>query len=337
MKAIVCDRYGTPDDLRLENLPMPELGDDEVLVEVRAVSINSWDWDTLTGKPLEYRLMSGIFKPKSNCIHGCDIAGIVAQVGRSVQRYRVGDEVFGDLAEGGWGAFAEYARAGETELTPKPASLTFEEAACISHGGNLAVQGLVDAGRIRSGQKVLINGGGGSTGTLAIQIAKSFDADVTAIDQSDKLATMRALGADRVIDYTREDFTQGGRKYDLIFDVKTNRSAFRYLGALNENGAYVTVGGKTSRILQILLLGKFLKKFRMHMVVYQANKDSAQLVDLIQAGKLRPVIDRCFPLEQAADAFRYFGQGRFKGKVVVTLDKPEPSTPSRCAEQALDS
>jgi NADPH:quinone reductase-like Zn-dependent oxidoreductase len=196
--------------------------------------------------------------------------------------------------------------------------MTFEQAACLSHGGNLALQGLVDFGKIKPGQKVLINGGGGSTGSLAIQIAKSFDTEVTSVDRTEKLDMMQALGADHLIDYTREDFTKTGVRYDLIFDVKTNRSISDYKRALLPNGAYVTVGGKTSRILQIALFGRLDKKQKMHMVGYKANKDSNELVRLFDAGKLKPVIDKCFPLEKTADAFLYFGEGRFKGKIVVT-------------------
>ena len=197
--------------------------------------------------------------------------------------------------------------------------MTFEEAACLSHGGNLAVQGLIDVGKIKSGQKVLINGGGGSTGTLAIQIARLFDVEITAVDHTVKLDLMRTLGADHVIDYTKEDFTQNGQKYDLIFDVKTDRSVFDYKRALYKDGMYVTVGGKTSRILQVACFGKLSKKYRMNIVGYKANKDLNYLVELYETGKLKPVIDKCFPLEKTAEAFQYFGEGRFRGKIVVTL------------------
>ncbi|MEW8349710.1 MAG: NAD(P)-dependent alcohol dehydrogenase, partial [Candidatus Thiodiazotropha taylori] len=190
MKAIVHNRYGSPDVLRMADVQKPVPGDDEVLIKICAVSINAWDWDTLTGKPFEYRLMFGLLKPKNEGLHGCDIAGKVEDIGKNVTRFKVGDEVFGDLSEEGWGAFAEYACARESELALKPSSMTFEEAACLSHGGNLAVQGLIDHGKIESGQKVLINGGGGSTGTLAIQIAKLFDVEVTAVDRTEKLDVM---------------------------------------------------------------------------------------------------------------------------------------------------
>jgi len=320
MKAIVYHNYGSPDVLRLENVQTPIPGDDEVLVKVYAVSINSWDWDMLTGKPFEYRFFSGLFKPKNTKIHGCDIAGQVEAVGKNVKHFQVGDEVFGDLSEGGWGAFAEYTCVCENEVFLKPSSMTFEEAACLSHGGNLAVQGLIDFGQIKSGQKILINGGCGSTGSLAIQIAKLFDVEVTGVDRTEKLDMMRTLGADHVIDYTKEDFTKNGRQYDLIFDVKTTRSVFDYKRALYPNGTYVTVGGKTSRILQLVLFRKLSGKYKMHIVGYIANKDLKFLVALFEAGKLKPVIDKCFPLEKTVDAFRYFEEGRFKGKIVITLE-----------------
>jgi NADPH:quinone reductase-like Zn-dependent oxidoreductase len=320
MRAIVYHKYGSPDVLKLDDIERPVPGDDEVLVNVHAVSINSWDWDMLTGRPLEYRVFSGLLKPRSTTLHGCDIAGKVAAVGKRVTHFQVGDSVFGDLAEGGWGAFAEFTCARESDLILKPERMTFEAAACLSHGGNLAVQGLVDFGQITSGQKVLINGGGGSTGTLAIQIATLFDVAVTGVDRTEKLDMMRDLGADHVIDYTKEDFTENRQPYDLIFDVKTTRSVFDYKRALCQNGTYVTVGGKTSRILQLLLLRKLFGKQRFHMVGYQANKDLKYLVALFEAGKIKPVIDSCFPLEETADAFRYFGEGRFKGKVVVTVE-----------------
>lgn len=320
MKAIVYDKYGLPEVLRVDDIEKPVPGDGEVLIKIQASSINSWDWDNLTGTPFEYRFMTGILKPKNRKLSGRDIAGTIEQVGNNVTQFTVGDNVFGDLAENGWGAFAEYICVPANTMTIKPDNMTFKEAACISHGGNLAVQGLIDAGHIQSGQKVLINGGGGSTGTLAIQIAKSFGVELTATDNTAKLKTMLELGADHVIDYTKEDFTKDGKKYDLIFDVKTNRSIFHYLRVLNPGGTYVTVGGKTSRILQLSFIKKFLKKYQLHLVIYKPNKDLDYLVQLFKADKLKPIIDKCFPLEKTAEAFRYFGEGKFKGKVVVTMN-----------------
>jgi NADPH:quinone reductase-like Zn-dependent oxidoreductase len=320
MKAIVYNKYGSPDVLNLEDVPKPVPLDNEVLVKIHAVSINSWDWDMLTGKPIEYRLFGGILKPRSRMIHGCDVAGHVEAAGKNVNNLHTGDEVFGDLSENGWGAFAEYICADANNMMLKPSRMTFEEAACLAHGGNLAVQGLVDIGQIKSGQRVLINGGCGSTGTLAVQIAKSFDVEVTAVDRTEKLDTMRALGADHVIDYTKEDFTKTGQRYDLIFDVKTTRSPFAYRRALSLKGVYVTVGGKTSRILQLWLFRKLFRGYKMGMVGLKTNKDLEYLTGLFENGKIKPVIDRRYPLEKTADAFRYFGEGRFKGKIVVTIE-----------------
>ena len=322
MKAIVYPHYGSPDVLKLADIPKPIPSDDEVLVAVCAVSINSWDWDMLTGKPLEYRFLSGLLKPKSKNLHGCDIAGIVHSIGKEVKHFKVGDEVFGDLSVGGWGAFAEYVCAREDELTHKPSTMTFEQAACLPHGGNLAVQGLKDIGQIRSGQKVLINGGGGSTGTLAIQIAQLFDVELTAVDHTVKLEMMQSLGADHVIDYTKNDFTRDGNQYDLIFDVKTNRPVSHYQNALSPNGTYVTVGGKSLKLLQLFLSGNFSRKYKMAILGYKPNKDSKYLVELFEQKQLTPVIDKCFPLEETAEAFRYFGDGLFKGKIVVTVQSP---------------
>jgi NADPH:quinone reductase-like Zn-dependent oxidoreductase len=265
--------------------------------------------------------MSGLFKPKSTLLHGCDIAGEVVETGKNITDFQVGDPVFGDLGEHGWGAFAEYTCARQTDLALKPTGMSFEEAACISHGGNLATEGLLDYGKIKSGQKVLINGGGGSTGTLAIQIAKSFDTEVTAVDRSEKLDTMLALGADHVIDFTKEDFTQNSKKYNLIFDTKTTHSVSDYQRVLTPDGTYVTVGGKTSKILQVTLSGLFSKQQRLHMVPYKANKDLDYLTELFEAGELKPIIDKTFPLEETAEAFRYFAEGRFIGKIVVTLTR----------------
>lgn len=320
MKAILYEKYGSPDVLSLKDVPKPVPGDNEVLVKIQAVSINSWDWDMLTGKPVEYRFISGLLKPKSQLIHGCDIAGTIESVGKNIKNLQVGDDVFGDLGEGGWGAFAEYICVREEEVIIKPSSMSFEEAACLSHGGNLAVQGLIDFGKINPGQRVLINGGGGSTGTLAIQIAKLFDTEVTVVDSRDKFEMMSALGADHLIDFTTEDFTQNEKTYDLIFDVKTTRSIFNLKQSLNPNGTYVTVGGKTTLLFQLVFLRKLISKNTFHMVSYKPNKDLKYLVELFEAGKLKLTIDKRFPLEKTPDAFRYYGEGSFNGKIVVTVE-----------------
>jgi NADPH:quinone reductase-like Zn-dependent oxidoreductase len=321
MKAAIFTRYGTADVLELGDVPAPIPKDDEVLVRVRAVSINDWDSQALQGIPFMNRLTFGLRKPKKQIL-GSDIAGRVEAVGNDAKRFRPGDEVFGDLS-GRWGGFAEYVCAGEEMLAPKPASLTFEEAAAMPQTAMLAVQGLRDKGRIRQGQKLLINGAGGGVGTFAIQIAHLYGAETTGVDSSAKLDMLRSLGFDHVLDYGQEDFTRTGQRYDLILDVKTDRSVFAYLRALRPGGAYVTVGGSLGRLARIALLGPLaalvLKK-RVSIVALKPNKDLGYITELVEAGKVRPVVDGRYTLDQAAEAMRYFGEGRHKGKVVLTVE-----------------
>ncbi len=329
MKAIVYEKYGPPDVLELKEVEKPSPKDNEVLIRVHAASINSWDWDMLTGRPLEYRLFFGLLKSKYRVL-GCDIAGRIEAVGRNIKQFHPGDDVFGDLCEGSWGGFAEYACARENELTLKPAGMTYEEAAATPQAGLLALQGLCDKREIKPGQSVLINGAGGGVGTFAIQMAKSFSAVVTGVDSTGKLDMMSSLGADHVIDYTQEDFTKNGSCYDLILDVKTDRSIFDYRRALSANGMYVTVGGRTTRILQLVTLGSFISMTgslpgrqagkKLTLIMHKPNKDLNILNGLIESGKVKPVIDRCFPLSETAEAFRYFEEGQFKGKIVITVE-----------------
>ena len=227
-----------------------------------------------------------------------------------------------DLSEGGWGGFAEYVCARENELTLKPDSMTFEEAAATPQAGLLALQAFQQKEEIKPGDSVLINGGCGGVGTFAIQLAKTFGAEITAVDSTEKLDMMCSLGADHVIDYTKEDFTRNGKCYDLILDVKSNRSIFDYKRALNSNGVYATVGGKTLSILQLALLGPLIKMKEnktLTLVIYKPNKDMSIISEFFEAGKVKPIVDRCFPLSETAEAFRYFGEGHFKGKVLITL------------------
>jgi len=323
MKAIVYTKYGSPDVLELKEIEKPAPQDNEVLIKVHAASINSWDWDMLTGRPIEYRLLSGLLKPKKTKILGCDIAGRIEAVGRNIKQFHPGDDVFGDLCAGSWGGFAEYVCARENELSLKPATMTFEEAAATPQAGLLALQGLCDKREIRPGQRILINGAGGGVGTFAIQMAKSFGADVTGVDSTGKLDMMNSLGADHVIDYTQEDFTKNGQCYDLILDVKTDRSIFDYRRALSSNGIYVTVGGRSARILQLVFLGSLISMTgskKLTLIMHKPNKDLNILNELYESGKIKPVVDRCFPLSEAAEAFQYFGEGHFKGKVVITVE-----------------
>jgi NADPH:quinone reductase-like Zn-dependent oxidoreductase len=321
MKAIVFTRYGSPDVLELKEVARPTPKDDEVLVRVHATSLNDWDWGALDGTPFVNRLMFGLFSPTKIQILGSDIAGRVEAVGRNVRQFQPGDEVFGDLS-GTWGGFAEYVCAREDDLALKPPGMTFEEAAAIPQAGMLAVQGLLDVGRIQPGQRLLINGAGGGVGTFAIQIARLYDAEVTAVDSPEKLDMLRSMGAKHVIDYTQEDFTRNGQRYDLILDVKTNRSMLDCARALSPNGAYVTVGGSMPRLFQALLWGPWISmttKKRIRLVVLKKNKDLAYMKELFEAGKVVPVIDGHYELGEVPNAFRLFGEGRHKGKVVVTI------------------
>ena len=326
MKAIVYHRYGPPDLLALEEVDKPVPKDNEILVEVRAVSVNDWDWGLLHGTPFANRLMSGLLKPKKKIL-GSDVAGRVEAVGKGVSRFQPGDEVFGDLS-GHWGGFAEYVCAREDALAPKPAGMTFEEAAAIPQTGMLAVQGLRDSGRIQAGQKVLINGAGGGVGTFAIQIARLYGCETTGVDSAGKLDMLRSLGFDHVIDYATEDFTKAARRYDLILDAKMTRSVFDCARALSPGGIYVTCGGASRYIMQALLLAPWIKltgKKKVRVVFLKANKDLAYMAELFEAGKLKPVVDGPYRLSQVPDAMRHFGTGRHKGKVVISVNHDEAS------------
>ena len=322
MKAIVYKKYGTPDVLELKEIDKPTPKDNEVLIKVYAVSINDWDWGLLQGTPFMNRLLFGLLKPKKRIL-GSDIAGRIEAVGKNVKQFQPGDEVYGDLS-GDWGGFAEYVCAREHLLALKSASMTFEEAAAIPQAGMLALQGLRDIGHIQPGQKLLINGAGGGVGTFGVQLAKLFGVDdVTGVDSSGKLDMLRSMGFKQVIDYTKEDFTKNGQRYDLILDVKTNRSIFDYLRALNPNGVYATVGGSIIRLLQALILGPLISKIskkNIRIVPLKQNKDLAYMNELFEAGNVKPVIDGPFKLSEVPKAIRYFGEGNHKGKIIITME-----------------
>ena len=321
MKAIVYERYGSPDVLELKEVEKPVPKDNEILIKVYAASVNDWDWGLLRGKPFVNRLLFGLLKPKIKIL-GVDIAGQVEAVGRNVKKFQLGDEVFGDISGCGWGGFAEYVCALENALSLKPASITFEEAAAIPQAAVLALQGLRDKRQIQPGQKVLINGAGGGAGTFAVQIAKSFGAEVTGVDSTSKLDMMRSIGADQVIDYTREDFTKNGQRYDLILDFAAYHSIFDYKRALSPKGIYVMVGGSSARIFQVMFLGPWISMTgskKMGILMHKPNKDLAFMKELFEAGKVVPIIDRRYPLNETAEALRYFGEGHARGKVVITV------------------
>lgn len=323
MQAIVYTKYGAPDVLSLQEVEKPIPKDNEVLVKIHSASINDWDWGLLHGAPFITRLLptgAGLLKPKFNIL-GCDIAGIVEAVGRSVTLFKPGDEVFGDMCENGFGAFAEYVCAPEKALALKSTNMTFEQAAAIPQAAMLAVQGLRE-GNIQSGKKILINGAGGGVGTFAIQLCKLYEVEVTGVDSSGKLDMLHSMGFDHVLDYTQEDFTKNGKHYDLILDAKTNRSISDYVRALAPNGIYTTVGGSMSRLFQALLLGPWISKVHkknIRIVALKPNKDLAYINELFEAGKIVPVIDGPYKLSELPEALRYFGRGDHKGKVIITM------------------
>ena len=321
MKAIVYTEYGSPDVLQLKEVARPVPTDDEVLIKIHAVSVNGSDWEGLTGKPL-YARIGGLRKP-SEGILGSDIAGRVEMAGRNIRRFQPGDEVFGDIL-GRMGGFAEYVCARGRTLALKPASMTFEEVAAIPQAAVIALQGIRDKGQVQPGQKVLINGAGGGAGSFAVQLAKLYGAEVTGVDNTGKLDFMRSLGADHVIDYTREDFTKNGKQYDMILDVIAHRSVFAYKRALRPNGSCFMVGGSVATAFQILLLGPWVRRTagkKIRLLVVQPNrKDLVFITELYEAGKVVPVIDRRYPLSEVPEALRYLGEGHARGKVIITVE-----------------
>jgi NADPH:quinone reductase-like Zn-dependent oxidoreductase len=320
MKAIVYTQYGPPSEvLELLEVEKPTPKDDEVLVKVHAASVVWADRASVRGKPFVVRLTgAGLLKPK-HTIPGIDVAGQVEAVGRNARQFQPGDEVFGDLFESGFGAFAEYVCAREDALALKPANLTFEEAATVPQAALVALQGLRDKGQIQPGQKVLINGASGGNGTFAVQIAKYFGAEVTGVCSTRNLDLVRSIGADHVVDYTQEDFTQSEQRYDLILDIVANRSVSDYMRALSPKGNYVAVAFNPSS----LFLGSLISMTgsrKVSQLSHKPNvKDLEYMKELIEAGKVVPVIDRRYPLSEVAEAFRYYGEGHPQGKVVITV------------------
>jgi NADPH:quinone reductase-like Zn-dependent oxidoreductase len=320
VKAIVYTKYGSPEVLGLKEVAKPIPRDDEVLIKVQAVSVNRSDWEGLRGKPL-YARIGGLLKPRQQIL-GSDIAGRVEMAGRNVRRFQPGDEVFGDILPR-LGGFAEYVCARESALALKPPSMTFEQVAAIPQAAVIALQGIRDKGQVQPGQKVLISGAGGGAGTFAVQLAKSYGAEVTGVDNTGKLDFVHSLGADHVIDYVREDFTKNGKQYDLILDIVAHRSVFAYERALKSGGSYFLTGGSVATMLQILLLGPLIrvttgKKIRI-LGVRPNLRDLVYITELYEAGKVVPVIDRRYPLSEVPEALRYIGEGRTKGKVVISV------------------
>ena len=320
MKAIVQRRYGSPDRLALEEIDTPPLEDDRVLVRTRAASVNAYDWHMMRGQPY-FRLMSGLRRP-GQPIAGIDLAGIVEAVGARVTKFRPGDEVFGAAN----GAFAEYACGRERNLTLKPAAMTFEQAAAVPMAGTTALQALRDTGRIQAGQRVLVNGAAGGVGTFAVQLAKAFGADVTGVCGTAHVDVVRSIGADRVIDYTREDFTRGGERYDLLLDIAGNRSLWAYRRIMEPHGTLVMVGGRPGRwlggldgMLMAKALSRLVSRRMLGFLARHSDADRVVLKELIEAGRVTPVIDRTYSLAETAQAIRYLEEGHAGGKVVITV------------------
>jgi NADPH:quinone reductase-like Zn-dependent oxidoreductase len=323
MKAAVRDRYGSPDVVELREIERPAPADDEVLVRVRAASVNAADWYGMTGTPYVGRAAMGLRKPKSNRL-GTDFAGTVEAVGNDVTQFRPGDEVFGGRS----GAFAEYVCVREDRaVVPKPANVTFEQAAAVGVAGLTALQGLRDKGQLQPGQKVLINGASGGVGTFAVQIANALGAEVTAVSSTRIVDLVRSLGADQVLDYTREDFTRSDRRYDLMFDVAGSRSWSECRRVLNPQATLVIVGapkgnrliGPLSRIVRLRVASLRSRQKAVFFIAKFNKPDMAVLRDLLEAGKVTPVIDRRYELSEIADALRYLGEGHAQGKVVLTV------------------
>jgi NADPH:quinone reductase-like Zn-dependent oxidoreductase len=322
MKAIVYTEYGSPDVLELKEVVKPTPKDNEVLVKVYAVSANAADLHLLRADPFLIRLSSGLLKPK-NEILGSDVAGRVEAVGENVKQFKLGDEVFGDISAGGWGGFAEYVCAREDALVLKPANISFEEAAAVPMAAVTALQGLRSKGQIQPGQKVLINGASGGVGMFAVQIAKAFGAEVTAVCSTRNLDIVRSIGADHVVDYTQEDFTQNGHRYDLILAANGYHSISDYRRVLTPTGTYVMTGGAMAQLSEVMLKGPWISMTgsqKMGNLLAKPNKnDLAFMKELLEAGKVKPVIDRCYPLSEVADALRYLEEGHAQGKVVITV------------------
>src|SRR5215204_4805601 len=323
MKAIVRDTYGSPDVLELRDIDKPEIGDDEVLVRVHAAGVGRDVWHVMAGLPYPIRLAGYGLRAPKNPVIGSDVAGVVEALGESVTRFQPGDEVFGI----GIGSYAEYARAPEDKLAPKPANLTFEQAAVLAIMGSTALQALRDQGKVRAGQEVLIIGASGGVGTYAVQIAKSFGAHVTGVCSTKKGEMVRSIGADRVIDYTREDFAEGDQRYHVILDIGGNSSLARLRRALTPEGTLVIVGGEgggrwlggLDRQLRATMLSPFVGQKLGTFVSTPNHEDLLVLKELIESGKVTPVIDRTYPLAEVPDAIRYLEEGHARGKVVITV------------------
>jgi NADPH:quinone reductase-like Zn-dependent oxidoreductase len=323
MKAIVQTRYGSYDVLEFREAQKPRPAYDEVLVKVHAAAINYGNLVLVSGKPFFTRSESGWLKPHKILNPGSDVAGRVELVGKNVTKFKLGDEIFADHLPGGYGTYAEYVCVPEKEIALKPANITYEEAAAVPQAALVALQGLRDVGQIQAGQKVMITGASGGNGTFAVQIAKAFEAEVTAVCSTRNLELVRSLGADHVIDYTQEDFVQTGEKYNLIVAMGGYRKLNDYLRALLPGGIFVWAGGNLKGLFETMVLGSWVSRGTDKTLIYLSHKqnqdDLVYMAELIESGKVKPVIDRCFPLEETSDAFRHYATGHMQGKVVISV------------------
>jgi len=321
MKAILLTRYGSAADLELRDVEKPVPNDGQILIKIHASAVNDWDWGLVRGKPLYMRAISGVLRPRIRII-GCDIAGRVEAVGDAVEHLKVGDDVYGDLSDSGFGGFAEFACVPAGSVGRMPKNLTYEEAAALPHAGMLATQSLCEIGRVDHVETLLINGAGGGVGPIGLQLAKMHGVEVTGVDSTPKLDFLRSLGFDQVIDYTEEDFTRAGTSYDLILDVKTNRSPFAYARALKPNGTYVTVGGSAPRLLQCVMLGRWINRTRgrhIRVLSLKPNKGLDDLTALVETGKVMSSIDAVYPLAEVPMALQRFGEASQRGKIIIRM------------------
>jgi len=327
MKAIVCPNYGSPDVLKFQEVEKPTLKDDEVLVKIHAAGVNAGDWHLMRADPFLIRLMSGLTKPKQPILGG-DFAGQIEAVGKNVSQFKVGDEVFG--ASSNFGAFAEYVAVSENTIVLKPANMTFEQVAAVPTAAMTALQGLRDHGKITAGQKVLINGASGGVGSFAVQIAKALGAEVTGVCSTRKMNMVRSLGADHVIDYKKEDFSQSGQTYDLILGVGGYYPLASYKRALKPNGIYVMTGGETKQMFETMFLGSFMSMTSSKKITNFIQKISKQdllfLKELLEQGKLSPVFDKSYPLADVPKAIAYLESGKAKGKLVIKIERTAAPT-----------
>jgi len=336
MKAIVQNRYGSPDVLELREIDRPITRDDEVLVRVRAASVHPDVWHVMSGLPYVLRVMGAGLRKPGNPVPGTDVAGLVESVGKNVTRFQPGDEVFGETVRGHqWtngGAYAEYAAAPECALALKPHNVTFEQAAAVPTSALIALPAFRGQRKIQAGQKVLVNGAGGGVGAIAVQLAKAFGADVTGVDSTSKLDLVRSIGADEVLDYTQDDFTRRGERYDLIFDIPGNHSLSDCRRALAPGGSYVLIGhdnfgigmhrwvGLLPRMFKLMAMSRFVIQLRdMRFSMPDKTESMDLLKEFLESGKLTPHIDKTFPLSEAPEAIRYLQEGHAKGKIVITM------------------